>query len=225
MDTIAFFYIVKLIADQMRDMMAYKMNLMNMMAYMMRQAAMVSHWWWETGSWWVFRTWQSLSEVLSLSHNIQSFFCRKDTAKVMKTLREKVMSTGVTKQRRKRRMKKYLMKCFWTKHFSSRLWSFIKRKSKWPEFWLLEKTVPLIEILSKRFIHRVLVYHFALPYHQYFLVRTPPGERIIDVGSLVCFLLGKVSCVTLISEAIPPIPYDYYLPESNNFSFVSNFMF
>ena len=70
MDTIAFFYIVKLIADQMRDMMAYlmnmmnmmayvmnkmnmmayKMNLMNKMAYMMRQAAMVSHWWWETGS-------------------------------------------------------------------------------------------------------------------------------------------------------------------------------
>ena len=60
--------------------------------------------------------------------------------------------------------------------------------------------MPLIEILSKRLIHRVLVYHFALPYHQYFLVRTPPGERIIDVGSLVCFLLGKVSCVTLISE-------------------------
>ena len=56
------------------------------------------------------------------------------------------------------------------------------------------KAVPLIEILSQRFIHRVLVYHFALPYHQYFLVRTPPGERIIDVGSLVCFLLGKVSC-------------------------------
>ena len=50
MDTVAFFYIVKLIADQMRDMMAYKTNLMNMMAYMMRQAAMVSHWWWETGS-------------------------------------------------------------------------------------------------------------------------------------------------------------------------------
>ena len=50
MDTIDFFYIVTLIADQMRDMMAYKMNLMNMMAYMMRQAAMVSHWWWETGS-------------------------------------------------------------------------------------------------------------------------------------------------------------------------------
>ena len=47
MDKIAFFYIVKLIADQMRDMMAYKMN---MMAHMMRQAAMVSHWWWETGS-------------------------------------------------------------------------------------------------------------------------------------------------------------------------------
>ena len=44
--------------------------------------------------------------------------------------------------------------------------------------------MPLIEILSQRFIHRVLVYHFALPYHQYFLVRTPPGERIIDVGSL-----------------------------------------
>ena len=34
---------------------------------------------------------------------------------------EKVMRTGVTKQRRKRRMKKYLMKCFCTKHFSSRL--------------------------------------------------------------------------------------------------------
>ena len=155
MDTIAFFYIVKLIADQMRDMMAYKMNLMNMMAYMMRQAAMVSHWWWETGSWWVFRTWQSLSEVLSLSHNIQSFFCRKDTAKVMKTLREKVMSTGVTKQRRKRRMKKYLMKCFWTKHFSSRLWSFIKRESKWPEFGLLEKNSafdrdPVPEVHSPR---------------------------------------------------------------------------
>ena len=47
----------------------------------------------------------------------------------------------------------------------------------------------------------------------------------IDEGSLVCFLLGKVSGVTLISEAIPPIPHDYYLPESNNFSFVSNFMF
>ena len=43
------------------------------------------------------------------------------TAKVMKTLREKVMRTGVTKQRRKRRMKKYLMKCFCTKHFSSKL--------------------------------------------------------------------------------------------------------
>ena len=43
------------------------------------------------------------------------------TANVMKTLREKVMRTGVTKQRRKRRMKKYLMKCFCTKHFSSRL--------------------------------------------------------------------------------------------------------
>ena len=42
------------------------------------------------------------------------------TAKVMKTLREKVMRTGVTKQRRKRRMKKYLMKCFCTKHFSSK---------------------------------------------------------------------------------------------------------
>ena len=41
------------------------------------------------------------------------------TAKVMKTLRENVMRTGVTKQRRKRRMKKYLMKCFCTKHFSS----------------------------------------------------------------------------------------------------------
>ena len=50
MDTMAFYYIVKLIADQMRDMMASKMNLMNMTAYMMRQAAMVSHWWWETGS-------------------------------------------------------------------------------------------------------------------------------------------------------------------------------
>ena len=24
---------------------------------MMKQAARVSHWWWETGSWWVFRTW------------------------------------------------------------------------------------------------------------------------------------------------------------------------
>ena len=36
----------------------------------------------------------------------------------MKTLREKVMRTGVTKQRRKRRMKKYLMKCFFTIHFS-----------------------------------------------------------------------------------------------------------
>ena len=23
---------------------------------MMKQAARVSHWWWETGSWWVFRT-------------------------------------------------------------------------------------------------------------------------------------------------------------------------
>ena len=85
--------------------------------------------------------------------------------------------------------------------------------------------MPLIEILSKRFIHRVLVDHFALSHQQYFLVRTLPGERVIDVDSLVCFLLGKVSCVTLISEAIPPIAYDYYLPESNNFSFVSNFMF
>ena len=35
-------------------------------------------------------------------------------------MREKVMRTGVTKQRRKRRMKKYLMKCFCTKHFSSK---------------------------------------------------------------------------------------------------------
>ena len=43
----AFNCMVKLIADQMRDMMAY---MMNMMAYMMRQAARVSHWWWETGS-------------------------------------------------------------------------------------------------------------------------------------------------------------------------------
>ena len=64
MDTMAFNYIVKLIADQMRDMMACMMNMMNMMAYMMimvaymmnmmaymmRQAAKVSHWWWETGS-------------------------------------------------------------------------------------------------------------------------------------------------------------------------------
>ena len=51
MDTMAFNYMVKLIADQqMRDMMAYMMNMMNMMAYMMRQAARVSHWWWETGS-------------------------------------------------------------------------------------------------------------------------------------------------------------------------------
>ena len=57
MDTMAFNYMVKLIADQMRDMMAYMMNMMNMMAYMMnmvaymmRQAAKVSHWWWETGS-------------------------------------------------------------------------------------------------------------------------------------------------------------------------------
>ena len=50
MDTMAFNYMVKLIADHMRDMMAYMMNMMNMIAYMMRQAAKVSHWWWETGS-------------------------------------------------------------------------------------------------------------------------------------------------------------------------------
>ena len=49
-DTMAFNYMLKLIADQIRDVMAYMMNMMNMMAYMMRQAARVSHWWWETGS-------------------------------------------------------------------------------------------------------------------------------------------------------------------------------
>ena len=57
---------------------------------------------------WVYFSFTSISYVVVVL-----------TAKVMKTLRENVMRTGVTKQRRKRRMKKYLMKCFCTKHFSS----------------------------------------------------------------------------------------------------------
>ena len=57
---------------------------------------------------WVYFSFTSISYIVVVG-----------TAKVMKTLRENVMRTGVTKQRRKRRMKKYLMKCFCTKHFSS----------------------------------------------------------------------------------------------------------
>lgn len=36
--------------------------------YMMKQAARVSHWWWETGSWWVFRTWIILQSYNRLVH-------------------------------------------------------------------------------------------------------------------------------------------------------------
>ena len=80
---------------------------------------------------------------------------------------------------------------------------------------------PVQEVHSPRACRSLRTFSPAVLPRQYLAWR----KDHIDVGSLVCFLLGKVSCVTLISEAIPPIPYDYYLPKSNNLSFASNFKF